>query len=157
MIFEGKIIPCKYEDIHENPDKSYFLTLTRAEFVERKSKFGFPERAVAEAVDAKQYPILSIYPDLLFMSVNEVGWHPKKEAWQAQVDIGLNDIMRVFTVVTAVFLPLTLIAGWYGMNFKIMPELSWTLGYPFAFFLSFVVLVVSLWYLPAFAIRRPVI
>ena len=321
MINEGKINPCKYKDIHENPEKSYFLTLTRAEFVERKSKFGFPERAVAEAVNAKQYPILSIYSDLLFMSVNEIGWHPKKEewlvakevdfflnknilvmvahnatvdllkeklslndidlgrllhfllekivdtdrkliteiekmitdleddiitfsgnmnkdpdvkddakdmklprktkiyrnhmeeiirhrkmiiflkryiepldeileelaenegefltdnnlyqfrklskkagrntknlnnlrdyitqvreAWQAQVDIGLNDVMRVFTVVTAVFLPLTLIAGWYGMNFDFMPELSWELGYPFAFFLSFIVLVISFWY-----------
>lgn len=69
-----------------------------------------------------------------------------REAWQAQVDIGLNDIMRVFTVITAIFLPLTLIAGWYGMNFKNMPELSWKLGYPFAFFLSLVVVIFSLWY-----------
>ncbi len=69
-----------------------------------------------------------------------------REAWQAQVDIGLNDIMRVFTVVTAVFLPLTLIAGWYGMNFANMPELNWRFGYPFAFLLSFITLILSLWY-----------
>ena len=34
------------------------------------------------------------------------------------------------TVVTTIFMPLTLIAGWYGMNFRYMPELGWRLGYP---------------------------
>ena len=38
--------------------------------------------------------------------------------------------MRVFTVITAVFLPLSLLAGWYGMNFSNMPELQWKYGYP---------------------------
>jgi magnesium transporter len=69
-----------------------------------------------------------------------------REAYQAQVDINLNRIMKLFTVVTTIFLPLTLIAGWYGMNFKYMPELSWFYGYPFAFFLSGIVIAVSLVY-----------
>ena len=38
--------------------------------------------------------------------------------------------MKIFTVVTAVFLPLTLLVGWYGMNFSSMPELHWKYGYP---------------------------
>ena len=37
--------------------------------------------------------------------------------------------MKVFTVVTAIFLPLTLLAGWYGMNFD-MPEFKSVYGYP---------------------------
>jgi len=69
-----------------------------------------------------------------------------REAYQAQVDISLNHIMKLFTVITAVFLPLTLIAGWYGMNFKYMPELGWVYGYPFAFVLSAVVVVICLAY-----------
>ncbi len=69
-----------------------------------------------------------------------------REAYQAQVDISLNHTMKLFTVITAVFLPLTLIAGWYGMNFKYMPELSWIYGYPFAFALSASVVVISLMY-----------
>ncbi len=69
-----------------------------------------------------------------------------REAYQAQVDINLNKIMKVFTVVTTIFLPLTLIAGWYGMNFKHMPELNWIYGYPFAFILSGIVVAVSLAY-----------
>ena len=69
-----------------------------------------------------------------------------REAYQAQVDISLNHTMKLFTVITAVFLPLSLIAGWYGMNFKYMPELSWVYGYPFAFALSAAVVAISLVY-----------
>ncbi len=52
-----------------------------------------------------------------------------REAYQAQIDIEQNELMKVFTLITSIFLPLTLIAGWYGMNFQNMPELSWKYGY----------------------------
>ncbi len=58
-----------------------------------------------------------------------------REAYQAEVDIGLNNIMKIFTVLTAVFLPLTLLVGWYGMNLK-MPEFGWEYGYPMVICLS---------------------
>jgi magnesium transporter len=41
-----------------------------------------------------------------------------------------NEIMRVLTVFSVFFMPITFIAGIYGMNFKFMPELGWELGYP---------------------------
>ncbi|MCB5196616.1 magnesium/cobalt transporter CorA [Deefgea salmonis] len=41
----------------------------------------------------------------------------------------LNEQMRLLTVITTIFMPLTLIAGVYGMNFDVMPELRWTYGY----------------------------
>jgi magnesium transporter len=44
----------------------------------------------------------------------------------------LNGSMNLLTIITTLFIPLTLIAGIYGMNFKYMPELSWKMGYPFA-------------------------
>lgn len=69
-----------------------------------------------------------------------------REAYQAQVDISLNKIMKLFTVITSIFLPLSLIAGWYGMNFKYMPELQWSYGYPFVFALSGIVAVAVLYY-----------
>ena len=53
-----------------------------------------------------------------------------REAYQSQLSIQQNDLMKIFTVVTAVFLPLTLLVGWYGMNFVGMPELHWKYGYP---------------------------
>ncbi len=53
-----------------------------------------------------------------------------REAYQAQIDIEQNNLMRLFTVITAVFLPLTLMVGWYGMNFPNMPEMNWEYAYP---------------------------
>lgn len=51
-----------------------------------------------------------------------------REAYQAQIDIEQNEIMKIFTVVAAIFMPLTLLVGWYGMNFH-MPEYNWKYGY----------------------------
>jgi magnesium transporter len=42
----------------------------------------------------------------------------------------LNEIMKVLTVIATIFIPLTFMTGWYGMNFKYMPELQWPWGYP---------------------------
>ena len=67
------------------------------------------------------------------------------EAYQTQIDIRQNVVMKVLTVVTAIFLPLTLIAGWYGMNFEKMPELHWDYGYLYVFLLSIMVVVGCLW------------
>ena len=44
----------------------------------------------------------------------------------------VNRIMKVLTIVSTVFMPLSFIAGVYGMNFDGMPELHWKFGYPFA-------------------------
>ena len=52
-----------------------------------------------------------------------------REAHDAMLNYNLNSIMKFFTVITTIFLPLTLIVGWYGMNFVNMPELTWKYGY----------------------------
>lgn len=62
-----------------------------------------------------------------------------REAYQSQLSIRQNDLMKIFTVVTAVFLPLTLLTGWYGMNFAAMPELRWRYGYPAVILLGAVI------------------
>jgi magnesium transporter len=48
------------------------------------------------------------------------------------VTIEQNDIIKLFSVVSVVFMPPTLIASIYGMNYRYMPELEWTFGYPMA-------------------------
>lgn len=68
-----------------------------------------------------------------------------REAYQTEVDISQNIIMRIFTVITAIFLPLTLIVGWYGMNFP-MPEYRWAYGYPAVIAASIIVALVSVIY-----------
>ncbi len=52
-----------------------------------------------------------------------------REAYQSEVDISLNSTMQLLTVITIIFLPLTLIAGWYGMNLQ-MPEYRCPYSYP---------------------------
>ena len=52
-----------------------------------------------------------------------------REMHQTQLDMRQNQIMKILTIVTTVFLPLSLIAGWYGMNFVNMPELTARHGY----------------------------
>lgn len=66
-----------------------------------------------------------------------------REAYQAQIDIDLNSIMKFFTVITSIFLPLTLLVGWYGMNVK-MPEYGWEYGYPFVIAISIAMVAVTI-------------
>lgn len=68
-----------------------------------------------------------------------------REAYQAQIDIEQNNIMRVFTVITSIFLPLTLIVGWYGMNLQ-MPEFKWQYTYPAVIVLSIAVVIFCIIY-----------
>jgi magnesium transporter len=44
----------------------------------------------------------------------------------------MTAVMKVLTIITTIFMPLSFIAGVYGMNFEHMPELDWRWGYPFA-------------------------
>jgi magnesium transporter len=66
-----------------------------------------------------------------------------REAYMAALDYNANRIMKGFTVVTTVFMPLTLLVGWYGMNFRYMPELTSKFGYPSVIVLSVLVVIVS--------------
>ncbi|MBE5979415.1 MAG: magnesium and cobalt transporter CorA [Paenibacillaceae bacterium] len=69
-----------------------------------------------------------------------------REMYQVRMDMKQNHALSFLTMVTAVFAPLSLIAGWYGMNFKNMPELNWTYGYPFCILLSILLIGLEIWY-----------
>jgi magnesium transporter len=55
------------------------------------------------------------------------------DLYKAHLEQRQNHIMTILTVVTTIFMPLTLITGWYGMNFRYMPELETEWGYPLVF------------------------
>lgn len=59
-----------------------------------------------------------------------------RELYQSQIEVRQNKIMTFLTVVTTIFLPLTLIVGWYGMNFPDMFALRWRYGYPAVILIS---------------------
>jgi magnesium transporter len=70
---------------------------------------------------------LSDHADFLGQKINFL-----LDATLGLIQIEQNGIIKIFSVVAVVFLPPTLVASMYGMNFEVMPELSWPWGYPMA-------------------------
>ena len=69
-----------------------------------------------------------------------------KDMAKEKIDLKQNSITTLLTVVTTVFMPLTLITGWYGMNFHHMPELSWPFAYPLLFVIFVVIVILMLYF-----------
>ena len=67
-----------------------------------------------------------------------------RDLYKSHLDIKQNRIMTVLTVITSIFMPLTLIAGWYGMNFKYMPELDWKWSYPVVTGVCLLIVIIAL-------------
>ncbi len=67
------------------------------------------------------------------------------DATLGMIGIEQNATIKIFSVAAVIFLPPTLIASIYGMNFGVMPELNWAFGYPFALGLMVASAVVSFW------------
>lgn len=59
-----------------------------------------------------------------------------KDYYTSKMDLSMNNTMKILTVITAIFTPITIITGWYGMNFNNMPELEWNFGYIYVIVLS---------------------
>jgi magnesium transporter len=59
------------------------------------------------------------------------------DIYLSSVSNRLNSVMKVLTVIATIFMPLTFLAGVYGMNFRHMPELEWTWGYPVVLLVMF--------------------
>ncbi len=62
------------------------------------------------------------------------------------VHLQQNKIIKIFTIVSVIFLPPTLIASMYGMNFDVMPELHWKYGYIWAIALMILFVAGILWF-----------
>ena len=69
-----------------------------------------------------------------------------RDLYHTQLEARQNRIMTLLAVVTTIFMPLTLIAGWYGMNFRYMPELNTPWGYPAVIALSVIIAAGCLWF-----------
>lgn len=67
-----------------------------------------------------------------------------RETYKAFLDERQNKNTTLLAVVSAVFLPLSLLAGWYGMNFRNMPELNSEYGYPVVFVISLVIVIAEI-------------
>ncbi len=68
------------------------------------------------------------------------------DSTQGFINIEQNQIIKIFSIAAVVFLPPTLVASMYGMNFEFMPELNWLLGYPWAIGLMIASGIAPYWY-----------
>ncbi len=69
-----------------------------------------------------------------------------RDVYKTHLDIKQNHIMTLLTMVTTVFTPLMLVVGWYGMNFKYMPELEYRMSYPLVFASCIAISLLVLWF-----------
>ena len=67
-----------------------------------------------------------------------------RDLHHSQLEVKQNKVMTILTVVSTIFMPLTLIVGWYGMNFKYMPELDVPIAYPIVIAVCVIIVVVSI-------------
>ena len=68
------------------------------------------------------------------------------DLYLSSVSLKLNEIMKVLTIFSALFIPLTFLAGVYGMNFKFLPELQWQWGYPVFWIICIIATVLMVLY-----------
>ena len=113
------------------------------------------QRVLSGILRSERFPN-DIYPRLQLMikDVNSLINHADfsfqrldyiQDAALGLINIEQNEIVKIFSVAAVVFMPATLIASIYGMNFSIMPELHWKYGYPAIILVSVAVVVLSLW------------
>lgn len=69
-----------------------------------------------------------------------------RETYLSSISNKLNEIMKVLAIIATIFMPLTFLAGVYGMNFRYMPEIGWKWGYPLILLLMFLISLSMLFY-----------
>ena len=142
-------------DKHMNAGRSDAIIFLRRELLKMKRYYEQLSFVLSELADnesdtlppelQKHFAVVDRRADYLLNFVLHLREYTTqvREAYQAQIDIEQNQIMKFFTVITTVFLPLTLIVGWYGMNFK-MPEYEWEWGYIGVIAISVVIVIASI-------------
>ena len=113
--------------------------LIKKEFEENENSFFQPDHLRFFRLFSSRVSRLHEMVNSLLDYTNQI-----RDTYQSRLDVKQNRIMTVLTVVTTIFMPLTLIVGWYGMNFKYMPELDSVWGYPVVIIVSLLIVISSL-------------
>jgi magnesium transporter len=106
-------------------------------------KSAWPLREVVNILEKSDSPLIHPATKIFLRDIYDHAIHiidsieTYREMLSSMLDIYLssvsnrmNQVMKVLTVIATIFMPLTFLAGIYGMNFKFMPELAWPWGYP---------------------------
>jgi magnesium transporter len=130
----------EYEDISGKARLSLLDTQRALTFILRNMKL---EVEQVEQIRDVVRDVESLLPHtaFLFDKVNFL-----MDAIQGFINIEQNKVVKIFSIAAVVFMPPTLVASIYGMNFRLMPELSWSFGYPLAIALMVVSGISPYWY-----------
>jgi magnesium transporter len=133
------------DDLFEDPepaDLRKILTLKRT--LMKLKKTVFPQREVMNHLARNEYQFITRKTQFYFRDVYDMLYRMAEmtesfrdvttalvETYLSTVSNRLNEVMKALTLITTIFMPLTLITGIYGMNFENIPELHWKYGYFF--------------------------
>lgn len=134
--FQNKLMPIRRELLNLRSYYDEIMDLTK-EMEENENGFFLKKQL-------KYFGTLTDRADRLMSRTSHLLEYAQqvKEAYQSQIDTKQNSNMQYLTVISTIFFPLTLITGWYGMNFKDMPGLED--GYPWVIVLSIIVVVICI-------------
>jgi len=124
--------PAALEKIH---DIKREMVLMRRYISPIRDLLGGLLRSESEIIDEHTYIYLRDVHDHVLRIIESLETHRDIlsgliEIYQSSISTKMNEVMKVLTVFASIFIPLTFIAGIYGMNFETMPELKWAWGYP---------------------------
>lgn len=107
------------------------------------------ENDLLEDHDANLYGLFSRHANRLYDRTRALKEYAIQlfDLQQNQLDVRQNETMKVLTVVTSIFVPLTLLTSWYGMNFQYMPELASPIAYPLVLVACVVIVVAEIAYM----------
>lgn len=143
-------------DVDKSVDKEILLEINRLQentMILRESIFD-RQRLLSGVQRSERFPN-DIYPRVVIM-IKDIGSllnHADfsferleflQDTFMGLINIEQNKIIKMFTILSVIFMPPTLIASVYGMNFNGMPELQWDLGYPFSVGLMILSVVITL-------------
>ncbi|MGC3977137.1 MAG: magnesium/cobalt transporter CorA [Paludibacteraceae bacterium] len=121
---------------HVKPAKEMILNLAKmeSEYIHSENKENFKELQdnINEASE-----LTDSYREMLYDILN---------IYHTSATTRLNDIMKVLTIISVIFIPLTFIVGVYGTNFRYLPELEWKYGYFIMWGIMVVVALFMIWY-----------
>jgi len=161
----GEEIEDLEEELVTDPDSTTLMAihkLKRGMIVLRKSVW--PLRELVSGMEREESPLIQESTYLYLRDVYDHVIHIIDtvetfrdmlsgilDIYLSSVSNRLNAVMKVLTIIATIFMPLTFLAGLYGMNFKYMPELEWRWGYPITLLLM---ALVSAWMLLVFRRKK---
>ena len=130
----------RHEDLNGRIRRNMMDTRRAVSFMMRSKMLGAEQfedaRQILRDIDSLDSHTAFLFDKINFLMAATVGF----------ININQNKIIKIFSVASVALLPPTLIASIYGMNFKAMPELDWSLGYPYALLIMAASALLPMWY-----------